>query len=78
MVLSLQANHRFGLLLGLTGLLLANGCANVKPWQRGALADRNMQSERLPLREALSEHVWFSREAATGGRSVGGSGCGCN
>ena len=70
--------NRFTLLLGLTILLLSNGCINVKPWQRGALADPIMQPERAPLAAALSEHMWLSREAATGGRSVGGGGCGCN
>jgi hypothetical protein len=25
-----------------------------------------------------AEHVYFSRESASGGRGVGGSGCGCN
>ena len=58
--------------------LLAGGCANVKPWERGRLADYTMRSDRDPLHAALSEHVWFSREAAFGGRGVGGGGCGCN
>jgi len=24
------------------------------------------------------EHIWFSREEASGGAGVGGGGCGCN
>lgn len=59
------------------------GCASthlihVKPWQRGTLADPIMNSNRDPLQTAMSEHVYFSRESATGGRGVGGAGCGCN
>lgn len=54
------------------------GCANVKPWQRERLADYTMRSDRDPLTFRLAEHMWFSREAATGGRGVGGGGCGCN
>ena len=54
------------------------GCANVKPWERDALADYTMRPERDPLTGALREHLWFSREAANGGRSIGGGGCGCN
>jgi hypothetical protein len=54
------------------------GCANVKPWQRSALADYVMQPERDPLGGTFSEHVYFTREAASGGRGVGGGGCGCN
>lgn len=54
------------------------GCSTVKPWQREQLADPIMQPDRYPMTAALSDHVYFSREAASGGRSVGGGGCGCN
>jgi len=68
--------------LGLAALLLAgcagSGLARVKPWERGNLADYTMRSDRAPLDTTFSEHVYFSREAASGGRGVGGSGCGCN
>jgi hypothetical protein len=37
-----------------------------------------MRSDRDPLATAMSEHIYFSRETASGGRGVGGSGCGCN
>jgi hypothetical protein len=59
-------------------LILATGCSTVKPWQRGTLADPIMQGDRNPIGEELLAHVYFSREAASGGRSVGGGGCGCN
>ncbi|MBI3880573.1 MAG: DUF4266 domain-containing protein [Verrucomicrobia bacterium] len=59
-------------------LLLGSGCANVKPWQRSTLADYSMRTDRDLLSVALAEHMWFSREAASGGRGVGGGGCGCN
>ena len=59
------------------------GCANtnlvrVKPWERATLADYTMRPDRDPLHAAMAEHVFFSRETATGGAGVGGSGCGCN
>jgi uncharacterized protein DUF4266 len=57
---------------------LAGGCATVKPWQREALADRIMQPGRDPIAAAQLDHVYFSREAASGGSTVGGGGCGCN
>ncbi len=67
------------LLLPLLALLaLTAGCENVKPWQRGTLADEAMSADRNRAQTALNEHVWFSREAATGGRGVAGGGCGCN
>lgn len=60
-----------------------SGCSSaslvrVKPWERATLADYTMRPDRDPLHNALAEHVYFSRETATGGRGVGGSGCGCN
>jgi hypothetical protein len=63
--------------------LLAGGCTSasavrVRPWERAALADDTMNPDRDPLGAAMSEHVFFSREAASGGQGVGGSGCGCN
>jgi hypothetical protein len=72
------------LLLAALGLaaLLGGGCAStatrVRPWERAALADETMNPDRDPLDTAMSDHVYFSREAASGGRGVGGSGCGCN
>ena len=65
--------------LFLAGLVfLGAGCVNVQPWDRDALADYTMRPERDRLTGALREHLWFSREAANGGRSIGGGGCGCN
>ena len=70
------------LLAGL-GLVSLGGCTStqlvkVQPWERATLADYTMRPDRDPLTTALAEHVFFSRESATGGRGVGGSGCGCN
>ncbi len=61
----------------LSSLVLCQ-CAEVKPWQRGKLADYTMRPDRDPLALTLGEHVFFSREAATGGPGIGGGGCGCN
>ena len=73
----------FFLLLGLGAMGLCGGCASnelvrVKPWQRATLADYTMRADRDPLDGILAEHVYFAREAAAGGKGVGGSGCGCN
>ena len=59
---------------------LASGCSTVKvqPWERGTLTEYSMRTDRDPLATAMSEHTFFSREATGGGRSVGGSSCGCN
>lgn len=70
-------------LLVAVALLALTGCtqvqvARVKPWERGHLADVTMNPSRDPLALANADHTYFSREAAVGGRGVGGSGCGCN
>jgi hypothetical protein len=74
---------RIFLLLLAAASAVFSGCANTKlvrvqPWERAALADYTMNPGRDPLHTAMGEHVYFSRETATGGRGVGGSGCGCN
>jgi len=57
---------------------LTTGCQSVNPWQRGTLADYTMRADRDPIGDAQANHIWFSREMATGGKGVGGGGCGCN
>lgn len=71
------------LALGIIAAALGSGCTNanlvrVKPWERATLADATMRPDRDPLATAMGEHIYFSRESASGGRGVGGSGCGCN
>jgi hypothetical protein len=58
--------------------LLAAGCANVEPYQRGYLARPDMGFEESPGMAKAQEKVYVSKEAATGTGTVGGSGCGCN
>jgi hypothetical protein len=63
--------------------LLLSGCSTpnmvrVKPWERGTLADATMDPNRNPLGTEMMDHVNSSREAASGGRGIGGAGCGCN
>jgi hypothetical protein len=59
---------------------LASGCSTVRvePWERGTFTEYAMRPDRDPLASAMAEHTFFSREATGGGRSVGGSSCGCN
>jgi hypothetical protein len=75
---------RYLAVLGALAVALAfSGCSSapltrVKPWERGTLADVSMDPNRDPLGTAMLDHVYFSREAASGGTGVGGAGCGCN
>lgn len=61
-----------------TACALCAGCQNVQPWERGTLADYTMRGDRDPIGEAQADHIFFSREMASGGKGVGGGGCGCN
>ena len=71
--------HPF-LIAGLAIILLGSitGCGTVQPWERGTLSHYTMRPDRDPGGESFREHVYFTREAAAGGRGVGGGGCGCN
>ena len=66
------------LLLPLAGVLLIAGCAPVQPWERGRLAQPQMALDRDALLAAMNEHVYSSKEAASGGAGPAGGGCGCN
>jgi Domain of unknown function (DUF4266) len=59
---------------------LAAGCSTlgVKPWQREVLSRQEMQLDSDPLDAAIDDHLYFSKEATSGGRSFAGGGCGCN
>ena len=61
-------------------LLWLGGCANLgaKPWEHDLLAEDGMQLDPNPVQSAFDDHIYFSKEASSGGRSYGGGGCGCN
>lgn len=68
------------LLSGLAFAATAGGCSSlgVKPWQRGNLAKPEMSFNCDPLTLAFDDHIYFSKEAISGGRGFAGGGCGCN
>ena len=51
---------------------------DVKPWQREILAQDDMKIPADRIHTLSDEHIYFSKEASTGGNGVGGGGCGCN
>jgi hypothetical protein len=59
-------------------VLLLSGCAGVQPWDRDVLARPEMQIVSDPIEAAADEHIYFSKEASSGGQGFGGGGCGCN
>ena len=57
------------------------GCASFQPpqpWEKGQLAQPEMQFDPDPLAARIQQHIYASKEAAIGGYGVGGGGCGCN
>ena len=61
-------------------VVLASGCSSmgVEPWERDILAKEEMQLTTDPVEAAIDDHIYFSKEASSGGRGFGGGGCGCN
>jgi hypothetical protein len=57
-----------------------SGCAHVgvQPWERDVLARPEMSLDADPMDAAIDDHIYFSKEASSGGRGFGGGGCGCN
>jgi hypothetical protein len=60
------------------GAVTLGGCASlgVQPWQRDLQAREDMQPDELDA--AIDDHIYFSKEASSGGRGFAGGGCGCN
>lgn len=69
--------------LKLTAALLVvavSGCSSmgVEPWERDLLSKPAMAINSSPMDQAIDEHIYFSKEASSGGKSFAGGGCGCN
>ena len=73
--MSFKQQHLFICLMLLVALY---GCQTVKPWEKGLLAKDSMQGDPDPLKTALRQHSFFSKEGSSGWASSGGGGCGCN
>ena len=61
-------------------ILGTTGCSTlgVEPWQRDLLAKKEMSLNAQSIDSALDDHIYFSKEASSGGKGFGGGGCGCN
>ena len=64
--------------LVVAGCLAIAACAPVAPYQRGYLARPDMALDPAMGTAKALEKTFGSKEAASGGASVGGGGCGCN
>jgi len=61
-------------------VLLLGACANPgpKPWERDLMARPDMALDGAAIDGAIDDHIYFSKEGATGGRGTSAGGCGCN
>lgn len=62
----------------LLALVIAAGCATVKPYEREYLSRPSMDRDREATEAKFYTHVLDAREGATGGVGTAGGGCGCN
>lgn len=62
--------------LAAAALVFTAGCAGVEPWERDLHARVDMAADVHDA--AIDDHIYFSKEASSGGRSFAGGGCGCN
>ena len=62
----------------LVALFFLQGCANVSALDREVLAKAEMALTTDAIEAATDDHIYFSKEASSGGRAFGGGGCGCN
>lgn len=77
--MTLLMKHRRTLLLWFATLPpMLGGCTAVEPWERDVLARPEMSLDAAPLDAGIDDHIYFSKEASSGGRGFGGGGCGCN
>ena len=68
--------------IAITAALFIQGCSTIyqppEPWERDILAQDKMLIGGDPVETSVDDHIYFSKEASSIGRSIGGGGCGCN
>ncbi|MFZ6774726.1 DUF4266 domain-containing protein [Undibacterium sp. SXout7W] len=65
-------------MIALSACSTIDSIQQVNAWEKGTLAKKEMTFENDALESKFAEHIYGSKEAATGGAGVGGGGCGCN
>jgi len=67
-------------ILCLVVIIFLGGCTitPIKPWERDILARDNMALDADAMLQLMDEQIYYSKEAASGGKGIGGGGCGCN
>lgn len=63
--------------LVLAAVVLAAGCATVRPSEREVLSRPEMNPAAEGMEEKFQSHVESAREGGFGGHGAAGGGCGC-
>ena len=73
-------NKRIAMIAMIVCFAISSGCSSmgVEPWDRDVLAKDEMALTTDAIEAATDDHIYFSKEASSGGRGFGGGGCGCN
>lgn len=76
----MMRKRMIGIALAALVATLTAGCsqAGIEVWERDVLAKPEMQFDHRAHDLTIDDHIYFSKEAASGGRGFGGGGCGCN
>ena len=59
-------------------IMLASGCANVRPYEREKLADPILERQNQFAKQTLEQKFFSTREGSMGGAGGIGGGCGCS
>ncbi len=64
----------------IAGSVFINGCAATSGQlcTKPPVAAEELQLDKQVSKDMIDDHIYFSKEASSGGRSFGGGGCGCN
>lgn len=66
------------LILAMAISLSACSGTGVSPWERDLLADPRMELGADAMDKSFDDHIYFSKEASSGGQGSAAGGCGCN
>ncbi len=66
------------MVVGLLAFTMLSGCAKVPVYKRGNLAKPEMAWAPDGMEASLQKHIYFAKEASSGGAEAAGGGCGCN
>jgi hypothetical protein len=59
-------------------IVACTSCTKVSPWEKEYLAKPNMAFDPDPIEAQFRNHVYQSKEGASGGYGINIGACGCN